>query len=196
MPAAPEEREAADETAYPPSGCGRHTQLGAASQRSAYSPVFDNIHISDRQIDSFKKVWWANGSKPAAINMFFLSLSLSESTERNLNPKAACLKRREEEKVSAGSGDTQQAHTGAHPGLTDTSNPMGHLWGADRYSHRHSLYLKKTCVKHSYFLSDKFFFKWFMMSGKSVFYFRCKPKVVLFISFNAVQQRLALKIQL
>ncbi|XP_063737887.1 transcription factor 12 isoform X3 [Eleginops maclovinus] len=39
--------------------------------------------------------------------------------ERNLNPKAACLKRREEEKVSPGSGD--------HPGLADSSNPMGHL---------------------------------------------------------------------
>ncbi|XP_072236625.1 transcription factor 12 isoform X3 [Leuresthes tenuis] len=47
--------------------------------------------------------------------------------ERNLNPKAACLKRREEEKVSGSSSDTQQAHTGVHPGLTDTSNPMGHL---------------------------------------------------------------------
>uniref|UniRef100_A0A3Q4BM35 BHLH domain-containing protein n=1 Tax=Mola mola TaxID=94237 RepID=A0A3Q4BM35_MOLML len=47
--------------------------------------------------------------------------------ERNLNPKAACLKRREEEKVSGGSGDAQQALTGVHPGLTDTSNPMGHL---------------------------------------------------------------------
>ncbi|XP_070818409.1 transcription factor 12 isoform X6 [Chaetodon trifascialis] len=47
--------------------------------------------------------------------------------ERNLNPKAACLKRREEEKVSGGSADGQQAHTGVHPGLTDTSNPMGHL---------------------------------------------------------------------
>ncbi|XP_032378990.1 transcription factor 12 isoform X3 [Etheostoma spectabile] len=47
--------------------------------------------------------------------------------ERNLNPKAACLKRREEEKVSGGSGDAQQAHTGVHPGLTDASNPMGHL---------------------------------------------------------------------
>ncbi|XP_076583863.1 transcription factor 12 isoform X5 [Chaetodon auriga] len=47
--------------------------------------------------------------------------------ERNLNPKAACLKRREEEKVSGGSADAQQAHTGVHPGLTDTSNPMGHL---------------------------------------------------------------------
>ncbi|XP_068586410.1 transcription factor 12 isoform X2 [Cebidichthys violaceus] len=47
--------------------------------------------------------------------------------ERNLNPKAACLKRREQEKVSGGSGDAQQANTGVHPGLTDTSNPMGHL---------------------------------------------------------------------
>ncbi|XP_061526610.1 transcription factor 12 isoform X2 [Phycodurus eques] len=55
-------------------------------------------------------------------------LSLEQQVrERNLNPKAACLKRREEEKVSGGSGDGQQGHTGVHPGLTDTSNPMGHL---------------------------------------------------------------------
>ncbi|XP_034415725.1 transcription factor 12 isoform X1 [Cyclopterus lumpus] len=47
--------------------------------------------------------------------------------ERNLNPKSAGLKRREQEKVSRGSCDAQQAHTGVHPGLTDTSNPMGHL---------------------------------------------------------------------
>ncbi|XP_062845306.1 transcription factor 12 isoform X2 [Trichomycterus rosablanca] len=44
--------------------------------------------------------------------------------ERNLNPKAACLKRREEEKVS---GEAQQTHPSVHPSLTDTSNPMGHL---------------------------------------------------------------------
>uniref|UniRef100_A0A7N9ANX9 Transcription factor 12 n=1 Tax=Mastacembelus armatus TaxID=205130 RepID=A0A7N9ANX9_9TELE len=55
-------------------------------------------------------------------------LSLEQQVrERNLNPKAACLKRREEEKVSGGSGDAQQGHTGVHPGMTDTSNPMGHL---------------------------------------------------------------------
>ncbi|XP_028257410.1 transcription factor 12 isoform X1 [Parambassis ranga] len=55
-------------------------------------------------------------------------LSLEQQVrERNLNPKAACLKRREEEKVSGGSSDSQQGHTGVHPGLTDTSNPMGHL---------------------------------------------------------------------
>lgn len=50
-------------------------------------------------------------------------LSLEQQVrERNLNPKAACLKRREEEKVSGGSNE---AHV--HPGMTDTSNPMGHL---------------------------------------------------------------------
>ncbi|KAG5264156.1 hypothetical protein AALO_G00272760, partial [Alosa alosa] len=46
--------------------------------------------------------------------------------ERNLNPKAACLKRREEEKVS-GVSEPQQPHTAVHPGLSDTANPMGHL---------------------------------------------------------------------
>ncbi|XP_054892420.1 transcription factor 12 isoform X4 [Poeciliopsis prolifica] len=55
-------------------------------------------------------------------------LSLEQQVrERNLNPKAACLKRREEEKVSGSSSDAQQGHTGVHPGLTDTSNPLGHL---------------------------------------------------------------------
>uniref|UniRef100_A0A8C1IIU2 Transcription factor E2-alpha n=1 Tax=Cyprinus carpio TaxID=7962 RepID=A0A8C1IIU2_CYPCA len=37
--------------------------------------------------------------------------------ERNLNPKAACLKRREEEKVSGVVGDTQMQLSGPHPGL-------------------------------------------------------------------------------
>uniref|UniRef100_A0AAR2KQT5 BHLH domain-containing protein n=1 Tax=Pygocentrus nattereri TaxID=42514 RepID=A0AAR2KQT5_PYGNA len=55
-------------------------------------------------------------------------LSLEQQVrERNLNPKAACLKRREEEKVSGVSGEPQQTHPSVHPGLTDTSNPMGHL---------------------------------------------------------------------
>ncbi|KAG9352197.1 hypothetical protein JZ751_020610 [Albula glossodonta] len=55
-------------------------------------------------------------------------LSLEQQVrERNLNPKAACLKRREEEKVSAVSADPQQGHPAVHPSLTDTSNPMGHL---------------------------------------------------------------------
>lgn len=47
--------------------------------------------------------------------------------ERNLNPKAACLKRREEEKVSAVSAEPPSAHPGNHPGLTDNTNPMGHM---------------------------------------------------------------------
>lgn len=75
-----------------------------------------------------------NRSKLSLFLFKEISVCVSEPTERNLNPKAACLKRREEEKVSGGSGDAQQAHTGVHPGLTDTSNPMGHLWVADRYS--------------------------------------------------------------
>ncbi|XP_076874140.1 transcription factor 12 [Brachyhypopomus gauderio] len=55
-------------------------------------------------------------------------LSLEQQVrERNLNPKAACLKRREEEKVSGVSGEPQQTHPNVHPSLTDTSNPMGHL---------------------------------------------------------------------
>lgn len=47
--------------------------------------------------------------------------------ERNLNPKAACLKRREEEKVSGVVGDPQMVHPGAHPGLSEAHNPAGHL---------------------------------------------------------------------
>ncbi|XP_060924702.1 transcription factor 12 [Limanda limanda] len=55
-------------------------------------------------------------------------LSLEQQVrERNLNPKAACLKRREAEKVSGGSSDAHQGHIGGHPGLSDASNPMGHL---------------------------------------------------------------------
>ncbi|KAM4809303.1 transcription factor E2-alpha isoform 2-T2 [Rhinophrynus dorsalis] len=45
--------------------------------------------------------------------------------ERNLNPKAACLKRREEEKVSG--VDPQMGLSGAHPGLGDSHNPVGHM---------------------------------------------------------------------
>ncbi|CAL8244617.1 unnamed protein product [Lota lota] len=49
-------------------------------------------------------------------------LSLEQQVrERNLNPKAACLKRREGDKMSGG------AQAGLHPGLIDASNPMGHL---------------------------------------------------------------------
>ncbi|XP_032906452.1 transcription factor 12 isoform X4 [Amblyraja radiata] len=47
--------------------------------------------------------------------------------ERNLNPKAACLKRREEEKASAASAEAPAAHPAVHSGLSDTTNPMGHM---------------------------------------------------------------------
>lgn len=47
--------------------------------------------------------------------------------ERNLNPKAACLKRREEEKVSAAVGDPQVVLAAPRPGLGDAHNPAGHL---------------------------------------------------------------------
>ncbi|XP_039322383.1 transcription factor E2-alpha isoform X7 [Saimiri boliviensis] len=47
--------------------------------------------------------------------------------ERNLNPKAACLKRREEEKVSGVVGDPQMVLSAAHPGLSETHNPSGHM---------------------------------------------------------------------
>ncbi|XP_068089970.1 transcription factor E2-alpha isoform X2 [Hyperolius riggenbachi] len=45
--------------------------------------------------------------------------------ERNLNPKAACLKRREEEKVSG--VDPQMGLSGGHPGLGDSHNTVGHM---------------------------------------------------------------------
>ncbi|XP_074532801.1 transcription factor 12-like [Halichoeres trimaculatus] len=55
-------------------------------------------------------------------------LSLEQQVrERNLNPKAACLRRREEEKASAVMSDPQSMHLAFHPGLTDPANPMGHL---------------------------------------------------------------------
>ncbi|XP_078526982.1 transcription factor E2-alpha isoform X3 [Lissotriton helveticus] len=46
--------------------------------------------------------------------------------ERNLNPKAACLKRREEEKVS-GVVDPQMTLSNSHPGLGDGHNSIGHM---------------------------------------------------------------------
>nr|XP_023991401.1 transcription factor 12-like [Salvelinus alpinus] len=56
-------------------------------------------------------------------------LSLEQQVrERNLNPKTACLRRREQEKMSAGLTDAQglqQHQASLHPGL-DATNPMGH----------------------------------------------------------------------
>uniref|UniRef100_A0A8C5GU12 Transcription factor E2-alpha n=1 Tax=Gouania willdenowi TaxID=441366 RepID=A0A8C5GU12_GOUWI len=48
--------------------------------------------------------------------------------ERNLNPKAACLKRREEEKVSGVVGDAPMQLSGGHPSMGgDGHNPVGHM---------------------------------------------------------------------
>ncbi|TNN75019.1 Transcription factor E2-alpha [Liparis tanakae] len=50
--------------------------------------------------------------------------------ERNLNPKAACLKRREEEKVSGVVGDAAMQLSGGHPSMGgDGHNPVGHMSG-------------------------------------------------------------------
>ncbi|XP_036832539.1 transcription factor 4 isoform X9 [Oncorhynchus mykiss] len=54
-------------------------------------------------------------------------LSLEQQVrERNLNPKAACLKRREEEKGSSDGGATLSL-AGPHHGMGDASNPMGQM---------------------------------------------------------------------
>ncbi|KAM9529456.1 transcription factor E2-alpha-like isoform 21-T26 [Salvelinus alpinus] len=48
--------------------------------------------------------------------------------ERNLNPKAACLKRREEEKVSGVVGESPMQLSGGHPGMGgDGHNPVSHM---------------------------------------------------------------------
>ncbi|XP_057696294.1 transcription factor 3b isoform X4 [Corythoichthys intestinalis] len=48
--------------------------------------------------------------------------------ERNLNPKAACLKRREEEKVSGVVGDAPMQLSGGHPSIGgDGHNSVGHM---------------------------------------------------------------------
>ncbi|XP_061539678.1 transcription factor 3b isoform X5 [Phycodurus eques] len=48
--------------------------------------------------------------------------------ERNLNPKAACLKRREEEKVSGVVGEAPMQLSGGHPSIGgDGHNPVGHM---------------------------------------------------------------------
>ncbi|XP_034385802.1 transcription factor 3b isoform X4 [Cyclopterus lumpus] len=48
--------------------------------------------------------------------------------ERNLNPKAACLKRREEEKVSGVVGEAPMQLSGGHPSMGgEGHNPAGHM---------------------------------------------------------------------
>jgi len=59
--------------------------------------------------------------------MILISLSLSIGPERNLNPKAACLKRREEEKVSVSSDGGPLSMAAAHHAMGDASNPLGQM---------------------------------------------------------------------
>lgn len=60
-----------------------------------------------------------------------LNLPSSLHPERNLNPKAACLKRREEEKVTVTSDGTPlslaAAHHAAAAAMGDGPNPMGQM---------------------------------------------------------------------
>ncbi|XP_056894317.1 transcription factor 3b isoform X4 [Takifugu flavidus] len=61
-----------------------------------------------------------------AVNVI---LSLEQQVrERNLNPKAACLKRREEEKVSGVVGEAPMQLSGGHPSMGgDGHNPVSHM---------------------------------------------------------------------
>lgn len=60
--------------------------------------------------------------KTSGINLTFSLL------ERNLNPKAACLKRREEEKVSGVVGEAPMQLSGGHPSMGgDGHNPVSHM---------------------------------------------------------------------
>lgn len=67
------------------------------------------------------RTWSPSGTTPANP---FVSLLL----ERNLNPKAACLKRREEEKVNVTSdGNPLSLAAAHHAAMGDGSNPMGQM---------------------------------------------------------------------
>ncbi|MEQ2157761.1 Transcription factor E2-alpha [Goodea atripinnis] len=62
--------------------------------------------------------------------LFFIVRHVSDYSlsERNLNPKAACLKRREEEKVSGVVGEAPMQLPGGHPSMGgDGHNPVGHM---------------------------------------------------------------------
>uniref|UniRef100_A0A8C8Z4X3 Transcription factor E2-alpha n=1 Tax=Prolemur simus TaxID=1328070 RepID=A0A8C8Z4X3_PROSS len=62
-----------------------------------------------------------------AVQRALLGHLCTWAPERNLNPKAACLKRREEEKVSGVVGDPQMVLSAAHPGLSEAHNHSGHM---------------------------------------------------------------------
>lgn len=83
--------------------------------------------------------------------------SLLNPTERNLNPKAACLRRREEEKASAVMTDPQSMHLASfHPNLTDPPNTMGHLWALWGHSNKHRV--RNHSTTQIWFPFEKTFF--------------------------------------
>lgn len=74
-------------------------------------------HVYILNIQFVNILYWAG--------LFLFSLSPSE---RNLNPKAACLKRREEEKVSGVVGEAPMQLSGGHASMGgDGHNPVGHM---------------------------------------------------------------------
>lgn len=90
----------------------------------------------------------------SSVSLFskIITYCLSNPAERNLNPKAACLRRREEEKASAVMTDPQSMHLAFHPSLTDPANPMGHIWASDRDFIRHRIrYVTFTCTFFFFF---------------------------------------------
>lgn len=90
----------------------------------------------------------------SSVSLFskIITYCLSNPAERNLNPKAACLRRREEEKASAVMTDPQSMHLTFHPSLTDPANPMGHIWASDRDFIRHRIrYVTFTCTFFFFF---------------------------------------------
>lgn len=65
---------------------------------------------------------------PGREEVFSFNLIYIILLERNLNPKAACLKRREEEKVSGVVGEAPMQLSGGHPSMGgDGHNPVSHM---------------------------------------------------------------------
>lgn len=65
---------------------------------------------------------------PSGVKFLALYRAGFSLVERNLNPKAACLKRREEEKVSGVVGEAPMQLSGGHPSMGgDGHNPVSHM---------------------------------------------------------------------
>lgn len=114
----------------------------AEAEFMRYFPAVSSIHTGWKWITS-------TFCQTSTVSLFsqILTYCLSNPSERNLNPKAACLRRREEEKASAVMTDPQSMHLAFHPSLTDPANPMGHIWASDRdFIRRRIRYVTFTCT--------------------------------------------------